>query len=280
MFTNTDIEEYYDTTQVHYERWWNLKKSHSLHYGIWEKDTKSFKQALENTNKVLKEAANISSQDRVLDAGCGVGGAAFYIAKNAGAEVVGISLSQSQVDQANATAQQMGIANKASFSKMDFTKTSFPDESFDVVWACESICHANNKADFITESYRILKKGGRLVLFDFFVRKEADQDPNNWIAKWKDTWAVSNFVSVNYFTQTLSKTGFSKVDSLNYTSKIRKSAKRMLIGYWLGLLFSESYAFFFPKVSRFARDHYKCGYYQYKALKEDLWRYELVKAIK
>ena len=53
MFTGKDIAEYYNTTQIHYKKWWNLNEGLSLHYGIWENDVKNFTDSLINTNKVL-----------------------------------------------------------------------------------------------------------------------------------------------------------------------------------------------------------------------------------
>jgi len=48
----------------------------------------------------------------------------------------------------------------------------------------------------------------------------------------------------------------------------------------LGMIPSELYNLFHPNVSRFAKTHYKCGYYQYKALQNHLWKYKVVLAIK
>ncbi|MGB0175941.1 MAG: SAM-dependent methyltransferase, partial [Owenweeksia sp.] len=228
MFSNSDIAEYYDTTQNHYEKWWGLRKHHSLHYGIWDKTTRNFGEALENTNRQLMQAAGIRETDSVLDAGCGVGGAALFVNRMSGAEVTGISLSNNQVEQANNNAAQLGVNESVQFKVMDFTGTSFPDESFDVVWACESVCHAAEKADFINESYRLLRKGGRLVLFDFFLTEKGVKDKRGWIDKWKRTWAVPDFVTHEYFMEKTREAGFSQVENHDFTANIHKSARRML----------------------------------------------------
>jgi hypothetical protein len=47
-----------------------------------------------------------------------------------------------------------------------------------------------------------------------------------------------------------------------------------------GALPSEIYNLFHPEVTRFAKTHYKSGYYQYKALMAGLWRYVIVLAVK
>jgi tocopherol O-methyltransferase len=280
MFTPSDIAEYYDTTMNHYKRWWNLGRQLSLHYGIRDEGVKSFSESLINTNRMMMEISGISGNDKVLDAGCGVGGAAFYINRMKNSEVTGISLSKKQVDFANGIAVNKNIADKVNFRVMDFTQTYFSDESFDVVWACESVCQAADKDAFIEESYRLLKKGGRLIISDFFMTDTDQQDRHSWIRKWCDTWAVSDLVTCEAFTSDLRKRGFNDIRSFDYTSKIIHSSRRMYIASLVGAVPSELYNLFHPKVSRFARTHYKCGYYQYKALMEGLWGYWILLAKK
>lgn len=280
MFTEKDVAEYYNTTQVHYKRWWNLKKGLSLHYGIWEDDIKNFTDSIINTNKILMNLAKIEESDQVLDAGCGVGGAAIFLTKTKNAKVTGISLSQKQIDFATAAAQERGLQDKVDFSLMDYTQTSFPNESFDVIWACESISSAPDKMLFIKEAYRLLKKGGRLILSDFFLTSDDQVDRSDWIKKWGSTWGISNFVSSNLFVDGLDDMGFINTQIFDYTSKIEKSAKRMYYTSLLGFFPSELYNLLHPKVSQFAKTHYKCGYYQYKGLKENLWQYKVVLSVK
>lgn len=65
----------------------------ALHYGLWYDNTRSLAEAVGNTNKFILEALHIDADDRVLDAGCGVGGTSIYIAEVTGATVHGITLS-------------------------------------------------------------------------------------------------------------------------------------------------------------------------------------------
>ncbi len=280
MFLKEDIAEYYDSTQNHYEKWWSLKQHLSLHYGIWDASTKTHGEALENTNRILLETSGIKASDVVLDAGCGVGGAAFFIHRNTKAKVTGISLSQRQIDLATQMAVSSELQEGVTFLLRDFTKTNFADETFDVVWCCEAMCHAANKADFIRESFRILKKGGRLIVSDYFIPSKSPEDKNEWMEKWRRTWAMGDFVSEDFFRARCAEQGFLKINSTDYTDNIRKTAKRMYYAALLGAASSETYNFFNPKVSRFAKMHYKSGYYQYKALKANLWRYKVILATK
>ena len=280
MYQQEEVAEYYNTTQNHYEKWWSLKKHLSLHYGIWDETTKTHGDALENTNRILMKAAGIKSTDIVLDAGCGVGGAAFFIHQKTGATVTGISLSEKQIVLANQMAVEKRISEKVNFQLMDFTNTSLPTEHFDVVWCCEAMCHAQDKSAFIKECFRVLKPSGRLVISDYFLPKKVVEDKSNWLKKWCDTWAMHSFDTIDTFKRRLLESGYESVENHDYSSHIEKSARRMYYAAIFGAASSEVYNFFNPKVSRFAKTHYKSGYYQYKALKAKLWNYNVVLAVK
>ena len=207
MFTKRDVADYYNVTQLHYENWWGLKKNHSLHYGIWEPGIKTAGEAIANTNRIMMELSGITAQDTILDAGSGVGGAAIYLSSTKNAHVTGITLSEKQLAFANKLAKEKKLTHKVSFQLMDYTQTSFSDESFDVVWACESMTHAANKEAFIKEAYRLLKKGGRLIVCDFFLKADDQLDKKLWIKKWMDTWFVDDIVSGKLFTEQLKRHG-------------------------------------------------------------------------
>lgn len=257
-----------------------MDKLLSLHYGIWDAGTKSFSESLINTNRVLMEISGISGTDRVLDAGCGIGGTAFFINDQKQAEVIGISLSQKQIDLANEFVLKNNLADKLSFKVMDFKKTDFADDSFDVVWACESVCQTTDKESFMKECYRILRKGGRLILSDYFLTKSGQEDKKHLIKKWCNTWAMSNLNSLDFFTDALKCHEFISIKVFDYTGKIMRSSRRMMYSSLIGALPSELYNLFNPSVSKFARAHYRSGFYQYRALKEDLWKYVIIFAIK
>lgn len=280
MFKTKDTAEYYNTTQGHYQNWWNLDDTLSLHYGIWGDHTKTFADSLVHTNALMLAQAEVQQGSRVLDAGCGVGGAAFFMHHEKKALVTGITLSTKQVEFARKKAKALQLSNEVSFEVMDYTQTNFPSESFDVVWACESICHCNNKKEFLQEAYRLLKKGGRLILCDYFLAADDQKDPRTLIKKWTDTWTITNLVSSTKFTNQINECGFSKVQSKNYTSAIQKSAKRMYYAGVIGALPSIAYNLLYPKTPELAKNHYKGCLYQYWALKKGLWEYQMFCAVK
>src|SRR3954453_15742003 len=102
MFTNEDIARYYDLSEVHYQKFWKLDESLSLHYGYWDDSVRNFHEALIKLNVVLAEAAEIKDGENILDAGCGVGGSSIWLAKEKNCTVTGISLNERQINKANA----------------------------------------------------------------------------------------------------------------------------------------------------------------------------------
>ncbi|MBN2570816.1 MAG: methyltransferase domain-containing protein [Ignavibacteriales bacterium] len=277
MFVEKDIENYYDQTAVHYRIWWALEKGKSLHYGLWFKDTKNFILALENTNKYLSELAQIKSTDRVLDAGCGVGGSSIYIAQNYNSQVTGITLSQKQVEKAKQNAVEAKVSELVNFEKQNYCSTRYPAKSFDVIWSIESVSSATNKLDFIKESFRLLKQGGRLVLSDYFKLENitSGKDKSD-IQKWLNGWAISDIETPENFTKMMKEVGFGNIKIIDMSKEIMPSVKRMFYSFFPGGFYSIIYNVFKPKVSRFAKSHFWTAYYQYKTLKRGLWRYKII----
>ena len=68
------IIDYYQDTENAYKDSWDLNNSLSIHYGYWDQSVNNFPESLLRMNAVMMKAADIKPADRVLDAGCGVGG--------------------------------------------------------------------------------------------------------------------------------------------------------------------------------------------------------------
>ena len=279
-FTHKEIEQYYDLSQTHYEKFWDLQKSRSLHYGYWDRSTKNFHEALLNINKILSQKAAIKKDDNVLDAGCGIGGSSLWLAKNIGCKVTGISLSAKQVATANTLAAKESLQSLALFEQNDFTRTGYADGSFDIVWAIESVCHAPDKSKFIDEAFRILKKGGSLIMADFFRKDGLIGKEDALIKRWANGWAIDDFSTLTLFESQLSAAGFAKQETDNATANIRPSAKRLYFAWFPGVIGGMLYRLFNSKATVFGKKNIDTAYLQYKALKKGLWTYNIILAVK
>jgi tocopherol O-methyltransferase len=268
-----EIINYYNSCEVNYKRWWDLDRSLAMHAGFWDESTKTLSEALVKENAVLADMANIQPGEWILDAGCGYGGSTLYLAEQRQAKVIGITLCEKQVSVAQEKASKRQIAYAPEFLVMDYTQMTFPEASFDVVWAIESVCHAEDKRDFLKEAWRILKPEGRLIVADgFHVKNNYNEDEKKLLAKAVNGWAVVSMESQPNFEQALKEQGFKNIQVIDATPKVLRSSKRLFLYSfpgWIGSRLGEIFGW----STRTQTNDFKSYHYQYHAVKKGLCKY-------
>lgn len=97
-----EISNYYNYTLPFYKNlWYRGKGSYGIHYGLWNEETRSLRDSLVNTNRYLADKIDIKSKDKVLDAGCGVGGSAIWLAKKYNFKLLGLLLVKTKLRKLN-----------------------------------------------------------------------------------------------------------------------------------------------------------------------------------
>ena len=270
------IIQYYKETEDAYKDSWDLNNSLSIHYGYWDSVVRTFPQSLRRMNEVMMITAMVSGSDHVLDAGCGVGGGAIFLTSKLGCRVTGISLSESQVEKARGFANKTGVGALVDFKVMNYSETDFPDENFEVVWACESICYAYDKGKFIREAFRLLKPGGRLVVADGFV-SQFDNNEDPVIRQWLGGWQVNYLETPERFQRFMNEAGFEKISYRDISKETAHSSRRLYRFYWLANLYLLWRKISFSKPpTEMQKKNIRACKYQYKGMKKGLWQYGLV----
>lgn len=221
------IVKYYNYTLPFY-RFFYHRKSHAVHYGFYDEKTRNHQDALLNVNKFLAETVDIKSGDLILDAGCGIGGSAIWLAKNFKIKAVGISISERQITEAKKLSLKNEVQDRVEFYEKDYLNSGFIDESFNVVWAIESVCYAEYKKDFLQEAYRLLKKGGRLIVDDgFLLRTVSNKREEKDFAAFLKGLALPNLASEQQFKKDLESVGFKNIKIYDKTKEVWPSAKKI-----------------------------------------------------
>jgi tocopherol O-methyltransferase len=224
---NELIKDYYNYTLKCYRIFYH-RDSNAVHYGFWDKSTKNHKEALINVNKFLAEILKIKSGDTILDAGCGIGGSAIWLAKHFHVNVVGITISDRQYNEAKILSEKNNVPNKTKFYIRDYTNTYFDDGSFSVVWAIESICYADNKIEFLKEAYRLLKEGGRIIINDvFLLRKNKGLQEKIFYDLFLNGFVISNLSFASDFKKSLKEVGFKDIKIYDKASATLYSSKKI-----------------------------------------------------
>lgn len=124
-------------------------------------------------------------------------------------QVTGITISKDQIKEAKPLSEKEGVKNKTIFKFEDFTDTNLEDGEFDVVWAIESVCHAEQKIDFLREAKRLLKEKGRIIIVDgFLLRSPHSQEEEKIIEDFCDGLSVPTLEYYDDFKELLSKRDF------------------------------------------------------------------------
>ncbi len=223
---NDEIIRYYQNSQWMYRLFCYTPKTLGMHFGFWDEKTKNRQEAILNQNREIIRVGKIRADMRILDAGCGVGGTAFYIAQTTGASVWGISLDAKQIQLAKQYAQKQHVIPLTHFSTQDYTHTNFPDNFFDVVYGIESICYASPKTTFLKETYRILKPEGLVIIHDGYLTHLPKTPQERRILK-NFTWAfvLPPMTTNDHMLHDMSKAGFVHNTSINMLKKVLPSVR-------------------------------------------------------
>ena len=96
----------------------------------------------------------------VLDAGCGAGYGADFLATAGARRVIGIDNAPDAIARAGRCYRQPNLA----FAAMDAARLGFPDAAFDLIVSFEVIEHLADQEGYLAELARVLKPQGLLLL--------------------------------------------------------------------------------------------------------------------
>jgi len=225
-----DVVRYYTESQFFYDLFWTERTTRSMNYGYWDPDTRRLSEAFRNQNRAIADHLQVEESDRVLEAGCGTGGATVWMARHFGCRALGITLCRRQAERGRRIAAQHSVSERTGFMVMDFTETGFSSGSFTKIFASESVCYALNKLDFLREAHRLLRVGGRLVVVDGYrVDRELSVPERETLGSWARGWAVPGLARVDEFAADLRTAGFSDIAFRDQTGRVLPSARRILM---------------------------------------------------
>lgn len=180
----------------------------------------------------LCNMAGITSDDYVLDAGTGHGGAARVMAKKFGCRVMGIDMDYPRLVHAMFRTKAEGLDSLVGFCSTDAYHMLFEENTFDAIVRQHAV-YGQEEMLFLQECYRVLKPGGRIafqgVLAGALMRSDRTSMDHFTLKEYIESLEKAGFGRINIETE---ESTMQLMESYQETDKARYALakKKLLIG--------------------------------------------------
>lgn len=113
--------------------------------------------------RVIMRYLSPKNNEKILDAGCGIGYYAFELATKFGCKVNGVDTDADDIELAKRIIEKKQVSN-AKFDVCDISGLKFPDQSFDKIILSEVLEHIVDDVGVLGELNRVLKPHGYLII--------------------------------------------------------------------------------------------------------------------
>jgi arsenite methyltransferase len=155
--------------------------------------------------------ANPQKGEVVLDLGSGGGIDVFISSKYVGesGKVYGLDMTDEMLELASKNKEKMGATN-VEFIKGYIEDMPLENETIDVITSNCVINLCESKEDALGESFRVLKKGGRLAIADVVVLKDIPEHIKQSVEMW--VGCIAGALPVKEYKEILEKVGFKNIE--------------------------------------------------------------------
>lgn len=175
---NPDLQSYYASLESRIG--YRLLLGGTRHFGYYEPGSWwpfPIEKALRRMEERLFETLNLPAGATVLDAGCGNGHVAIYMAHRK-LNVRAVDVVERHVTRARINVLSAGLEKAITVQRGDYHHLEeFPTDSLDGIYTMETLVHATDPKAVLEGFFRVLKPGGSLVLFEYahFIPKDAPE---------------------------------------------------------------------------------------------------------
>jgi cyclopropane-fatty-acyl-phospholipid synthase len=164
-----NIHAHYDLGNRFYELWLDPGMTYSS--ARFERDGQALEAAQREKYAALARSIDLQSGQTLLEIGCGWGGFAEFAAREVGAKVTAITISQAQHDYARKRLFQLGLSEKADIRLIDYRDV---DGRFDRVASIEMFEAVGESywPDYFGKIREVLRPGGQAGLQIITIRDE------------------------------------------------------------------------------------------------------------
>ena len=167
--------------------------------------TDEFHIGSKSATQHLLNQLDFSADDRILDVGCGLGGAARYMATEYNTRVTGIDLTQSYIDVGIELNSWVGINGQVTLQQANALFLPFEDNDFDGATMLHVGMNIEDKHELFREIYRVLQPGAALGVYDIMQIGEGDIA---YPVPWATESSISKLATPDHYEEALRQAGF------------------------------------------------------------------------
>jgi ubiquinone/menaquinone biosynthesis C-methylase UbiE len=147
-----------------------------------------------------------SSQMHILDVGCGLGGAARFVASRYGSQVAGIDLTTEYIETGNVLCKWVGLDQRISLREGSALAIPFAERSFDGAYMLHVGMNIEDKKKLASEVARVLRPGCSFGIYDVMKTGPGDLA---YPVPWATTAELSAVAEPERYKKALKDTGFT-----------------------------------------------------------------------
>ena len=159
----------------------------------------------DTATRELIKLSGFTPEMHILDVGCGIGGSTRRLSHETGCRVTGIDLSDEYIDTARRLTQLLNMQDRVAFRAASALALPFADDCFDGVWSLQMNMNVEDKLSWLKETCRVLKPGGRAVLYEVCGNKNT---PLHFPVPWAQDSSMSFLVPPESFRDVITAAGF------------------------------------------------------------------------
>ena len=178
--SKNNVAHHYDISEKLYDLFLDKNRQYSCAYFKNEND--SLETAQNNKIEHIIKKLNLKHNQKVLDIGSGWGTLAIEIAKKTQCEVLGVTLSENQLEYSLKKVKELNLENQVNFKLMDYREL---DEKFDRIVSVGMFEHVGRKfyKTYFNQVSKLLKNEG-VALIHTIGSVLPPRDPHPWITKY------------------------------------------------------------------------------------------------
>ena len=146
---------------------------------------------------------------RVLDVGCGIGGAARQFAEHFDCQVTGIDLTPEYIDIARSLSERTQTQRRVAFETASALDIPFDSGSFDAAYTIHAAMNIEDRAGLYREIARVLKSGAVFGSYDVM---RGDTEDLAYPLPWAATEEANHLTSPDEMRTLVGKAGFEVMD--------------------------------------------------------------------